>query len=52
MHCSGGNSSGRLAGTLAVMRIMDAFSCTDPTVCLSDLLEGILLEEIKGERHA
>lgn len=41
-----------VAGHLAVLRIMDAFSCTDPTVCLSDLSEDILLEEIEGERHA
>jgi hypothetical protein len=40
-----------VAGHLAVLRIT-AFSCTDPTVCLSDLLEGRLLEEIEGERHA
>jgi len=38
-----------VAGTLAVMRIMDAFSCTDLTVCLSDLLEDILIQEIEGE---
>jgi exopolyphosphatase/guanosine-5'-triphosphate,3'-diphosphate pyrophosphatase len=39
------------AGALAVIRIMDRFSRADLAVSLSDLLEGILIEDIEGERH-
>ncbi|MBW1788762.1 MAG: hypothetical protein JRK53_19430 [Deltaproteobacteria bacterium] len=38
------------AGAAAVIRIMDYFNRRDLAVCLSDLLEGILIEVIEGEK--
>jgi exopolyphosphatase / guanosine-5'-triphosphate,3'-diphosphate pyrophosphatase len=40
-----------LAGALSILRIMNFFKCTEMTVSYSDILEGILISNIWGERQ-
>jgi exopolyphosphatase/guanosine-5'-triphosphate,3'-diphosphate pyrophosphatase len=41
-----------LAGTVAVMRILHFLKCPEMVVCLSDLLEGVLIEHLEGTEGA
>ncbi|WP_153306186.1 Ppx/GppA phosphatase family protein [Desulfatiglans anilini] len=41
-----------LAGTLCIMQVMEHLDASVMTVSLSDLLEGILMDQLKGEKHA
>lgn len=40
-----------LAGSLVVMRVMDLLGVSALSASLCDLLEGILLDQLKGEKH-
>ena len=39
------------AGALAVLRILDHFRASRMAVCLSDILEGLLIDHLEGEDH-
>ncbi|MCF8062524.1 MAG: hypothetical protein K9M82_08415 [Deltaproteobacteria bacterium] len=39
------------AGTLAVLRILDHFRASRMVVCLSDILEGLLIDHLEGDKH-
>jgi exopolyphosphatase/guanosine-5'-triphosphate,3'-diphosphate pyrophosphatase len=39
------------AGALAVLRILDHFEAPRMTVCLSDILEGLLIDHLEGEQQ-
>lgn len=39
------------AGGLAVLRILHYFEASQVTVCLSDILEGLLIEYLQGDGH-
>jgi exopolyphosphatase/guanosine-5'-triphosphate,3'-diphosphate pyrophosphatase len=39
------------AGALAVLRILDQFKASRMVVCLSDILEGLLIDHLEGESH-
>ncbi len=39
------------AGALAVLRILDHFKAHRMVVCLSDILEGLLIDHLEGEDH-
>lgn len=40
-----------LAGTICVLSVMEHLDASVMTVSLSDLLEGILMDRLKGEKH-
>ncbi len=39
------------AGALAVLRILNYFEVSQVTVCLSDILEGLLIDYLQGDEH-
>ncbi len=39
------------AGALAVLRILNHFEASQVTVCLSDILEGLLIEYLQGDEN-
>jgi exopolyphosphatase/guanosine-5'-triphosphate,3'-diphosphate pyrophosphatase len=39
------------AGTMAVLRILERYRASRMTVCLSDILEGLIIDHLEGEEH-